>query len=138
MAGNPNIVEAGKGTQFKPGQSGNLEGKPKGIKHISTHIQEMLNDEEFEAILLDSKKGVIDYKGAPIKAIIAVAISKALHDKDKGQQWAEWLAKHGYGTKITVSTEDPIEELLRAYGIKGGDDDGKAIEAVPRPSSNKT
>lgn len=88
----------------------------KGSKHLSTHIQNMLNDDKFEAILLDSKKGTIEYKGAPIKAIIQVAIHKAIHDKDKGERWAEWLAKHGYGTKLNLEVEDPIKLIIEKYG----------------------
>lgn len=114
-----------------------MNGKPKGTKHISTWIQEMLNDEEFETLLVDSKKGIQDYKGAPLKAIIKTAIHKSLHDKEKGQAWAEWLAKHGYGTKLTITTEDPIELLLKKYGI-GGEDDRQVDETVPGPSTSAT
>ncbi len=134
--GDPN-AKPPEHTKWKPGQSGNPAGKPKGTKHISTWIQEMLNDEEFEATLIDSAKGAIQYKGAPLKAIIGTAIQKSLHDKEKGQQWAEWLAKHGYGTKLTIATEDPIEALLKAYGI-GGNDDGQTDETVSGSSEVTT
>lgn len=137
-SGNPKIAEAGKVTQWEPGKSGNPKGKPKGTKHLATYIQEMLTDEKFEAMILDSKKGAIEYKGAPIKAIIAVAIQKALFDKEKGQQWAEWLARHGYGTKLTITAEDPIDALLREYTLKGGEDDGQADEAVSGSSESQT
>ena len=97
----------------KKGEIRNPKGKPKGTLNLSTHIQNMLNDEGFEAVLLDSKKGAIEYKGAPVKAIIAVAIQKALHDKEKGAVWAEWLAKHGYGTKVDVTSGgEPIKIAL--------------------------
>lgn len=36
---------------FKPGQSGNPKGQAKGTIHLSTHIQNMLNDEDFDALL---------------------------------------------------------------------------------------
>lgn len=107
--------------QFQPGQSGNPAGKPKGAKHISTWIQELLNNEEFEATILDSKNGVKEYSGAPLKAIIGVAITKSLNGDNK---WAEWLAKHGYGEKLTLANdvESPIninqpvsQDLLQAF-----------------------
>lgn len=99
MANNPHLAEDSKATQFQPGQSGNLAGKPKGTIHLSTHIQNLLNDESFEANILDSKVGVIEYKGTPIKAIIMVALRKAAAGDTK---WAEWLAKYGYGQKLEI------------------------------------
>lgn len=102
--------------QFKPGESGNPDGMAKGTKQLSTWIQELLNDNEFEFLILGGRgKGkTITYKGAPIKAIVGVAIHKAM----KGdQKWAEWLAKHGYGNKIIVGAEDPVEAALRKLGL---------------------
>lgn len=88
-------------TQFKPGQSGNPAGKPKGALHITTWIQNLLNDEEFEANILDSKVGVWQFKGAPLEAIIRVAIQRAVGG-DK--RWADWLAENGYGRKLDVTS----------------------------------
>lgn len=99
---------------FKPGQSGNPKGVPKGTKHISTWIQEMLNDEEFETTLLDAKKQEITFKGAPLKAIILTAQRKAVGGD---HQWAEWLAKHGYGNKLIIETGDPVEAALKKLGL---------------------
>lgn len=84
-------------TQFQPGESGNPAGKPKGTRHISTWIQELLGDEEFtlKNYLASGK----DYKGAPMEAIITVGIMNALQGDHK---WAEWLAKHGYGEKMKI------------------------------------
>lgn len=79
---------------WKPGQSGNLNGKPRGTKHISTHIRELLYDENFEATILDAKKGSLHYKGAPIEAIIRVTIARAVNGDDKAR---EWLARYGWG-----------------------------------------
>lgn len=123
-------------TPFPKGTSGNLKGKPKGTKHLSTWIQELMNDPKFELHVLDSKGyGYKTYKGAPIKAIIEVAIRKALGG-DKA--WADWLAVHGYGTKITIERDDPIEALLTAYGVIKALDDGQATEALDRPPKSKT
>lgn len=85
-------------TQFKPGQSGNLKGHPKGRKNLSTHIQDLLNDESFTA---DVVEGYVVKKsqGAPVKAIVRVAAIKALAGDTK---WAEWLGKYGYGSKQEV------------------------------------
>lgn len=99
-----------KDTQFKPGQSGNPDGKPKGTKHISTWIQDMLNDEEFEVLLDKPINGTTDYKGAPLKAIIMTAIYKSVSGDNR---WAEWLAKNGYGSNVDITSGgEKIQPLL--------------------------
>jgi hypothetical protein len=93
-------------TQFKPGQSGNPAGKPKGAIHLSTHIQNLLNDPDF---LPEDAEG---NKVIPIKAIIKTALIKA---REGDQRWADWLAKYGYGQKfelehsgeVNTGTHDP-------------------------------
>lgn len=94
-----------KATQFKPGESGNPDGKPKGTKHLQTYIQELMNDEDFEAILT-TPKGQIEFKGAPAIAIIKTAMHRALYDKDKGSQYMDWLAKHGWKQQLDITTND--------------------------------
>lgn len=93
-------------TQFKKGQPGG-PGKPKGTKHISTWIQDMLNDEEFEMLIPDKVEGWRKEKGAPIKAIVRTALIKA---QSGDQKWADWLAKYGYGQKVVHAndTENPL------------------------------
>ena len=118
---NPGNIEPYK---WKPGQSGNPDGLPKGSKHLSTWIQEMLNDDTFSFKVRKEPKGQTEeYTGAPIQAIIGVAIYRSmLGDKDA----REWLAKHGYGTKLIVGTEDPVEAALRKLGLMPeGDDAGQ-------------
>lgn len=102
--------------QFKPGQSGNPDGKPKGTVHLSTHIQNALNDENFE---LKLKDGSI-LKEMPIKAIIKTAIAKSVSGDTRAM---EWLAKHGYGEKLNVEMQNPISLIVEKYGTKGKVDD---------------
>lgn len=128
MPNNPNAVD--NLIPAKKGEVRNPKGKPKGTKHISTWIQEMLNDEEFETVLVDAKKGAIDYKGAPLKAIIKVAVHKAIHDKERGQQWAEWLAKHGYGNRTIIETTDPLDILLNKFGIEEGEENARETNST--------
>ena len=103
-----------KETQFKPGQSGNPAGKPKGAKHISTYIQEALTDENFE---LKLKDGSI-FKGMPMQAIIKTAVAKSMSGDTRAM---EWLAKHGYGEKLRIEIDDPIKKILGKFEIKGED-----------------
>ncbi|TAL08177.1 MAG: hypothetical protein EPO02_13395 [Nitrospirae bacterium] len=112
-------LELGK---WKPGQSGNPKGRAKGSYNLSTWIQNLMNDESFEAILKYSKDVQVEYKGAPIKAIIAVAMMRAVGGDER---WADWLAKHGYGSKLIVGTEDPAEAVLRKMGLMGENDAGQ-------------
>lgn len=100
MAITPEFVEGRKKTQFQPGVSGNLAGKPKGSKHLSTYIQEMLTDESFTTEYVEGYT-LKKHKGAPIQALIQVAVTKAVAGDTK---WAEWLAKYGYGTKLDLTT----------------------------------
>lgn len=96
-----------KSTQFQKGQSGNPAGKPKGTKHINTWIQELLEDEDFEADLLDSKKGLVEFKGAPVKAIILAQRHKAVNGDQKA---VELLFKYGWPSKtdtdVTTNGKD--------------------------------
>ena len=48
----PDPAEAGKETQFKPGESGNRSGHSKGQKNLTTWIQELMTDEGFEYVIL--------------------------------------------------------------------------------------
>ncbi len=92
---------------FQPGPDPRRGSKPKGSKHLSTHIQEMLNDDSFSTYLTDAKDGWKEYKGAPIKAIVKTAMIKAIQGDVKA---ADWLAKYGYGAKLTLANdeENPI------------------------------
>lgn len=96
-------------TQFQPGVSGNPAGKPKGALHLSTHIQNMLNDPEFMPDDVDDKvKG-----GTPMKAIVYTAVKNASKGDTK---WAEWLGKYGYGVKSVLSNDPdaPVTEVIPA------------------------
>lgn len=102
--GRPDIAKDGKQfTSENASEMGKRGGAAKkGSLHISTHIQNMLNDPEFTAEVIVSGKKTT-FKGAPMKAIIKTAMLKSMSG-DK--QWAEWLAKYGYGQKV-VHSNDP-------------------------------
>ncbi len=84
-------------TSWQPGQSGNPKGKPKGAKHISTRIREMLEDESFVYPTLNGRMP----QGAPINTIISVLIAKAI---DGDLKAIDLLGKYGYGSKIDLDT----------------------------------
>lgn len=87
---------------FKPGYDSRRGVKPKGAKHLSTYIKEALEDEEFEVWLTHPTKGIVEFKGMPIKAIIMTAVQRAVNGDDKAR---EWLAKYAYGTKVDITSD---------------------------------
>jgi hypothetical protein len=97
-------------TQFKPGDDPRRGSKPKGSVHLSTHIQNMLNDEEFTMWLSDPREGFVEYKGAPMKAIIMTAVKLAAEKGKEGAAAREWLAKYGYGQKFEVEHSGEIAQ----------------------------
>lgn len=105
--------------KIKPGEVRNPNGRPKGSVNLSTHIQNMLTDPDFTASVVGKDGNTTQFKGAPIHAIIRTAILKAMSG-DK--QWAEWLAKHGYGTKQIHEFEgDAVDAILAQYALSNTD-----------------
>ncbi len=101
---------------WKAGQSGNPKGKPKGTKHLSSYIREMMDDDSFE---LKLENGSI-LKGAPVNAIITVLFTKAISGDLKA---IDLLGKYGYGTKLDLTSDDrplptPIYGGLSSNGQK--------------------
>ncbi|PPG60275.1 hypothetical protein C5C57_05595 [Rathayibacter sp. AY1C5] len=123
----------GKATQIKKGQVLNPKGRPKGSKSLSTLIQQMMMDENFETLLPDPQTGWKEFRGAPARAIVTAAMLRAVQGDLKA---ADWLAKYGYGTKVEIDatiTEGPIP-LLAGVAPEGplvieDDDDGGTAQA---------
>jgi hypothetical protein len=84
---------------WKPGQSGNPAGKPPGTRHLSTWIQEMMEDDQFTRKLANGKTK----KEMPVKAIVSTLITKAL---DGDMKAIDLLAKYGYGTRLDLTTKE--------------------------------
>lgn len=123
---NPNPDRSGLRPPWKKGESGNPKGHPVGQVNLSTHIQNMLNDPEFEVYLTHPTKGVETFKGAPVKAIIKTAIIKAANNDAAAR---EWLAKHGYGNTVNLNVQDPLDDILSKFGI--GEEDAGKDESPP-------
>lgn len=115
---NPKSLEnLSPATSQNAAERGALGGRAKkGKKHINTWIQEFMEDEDFEANVLDAKKGYVEYKGAPVKAIVGVAITKAVNGDLKAM---EWLAKYGWSQKFETdvtslgeSVSQPLDQNI--------------------------
>lgn len=86
----------------------------KGKKHLTTWIQELLEDEAFEAGILDAKKGYVEYKGAPIKAIVQVATVKAVNGDLKA---ADLLMKYGWAQKQEIDMTSNGETISQPLDV---------------------
>lgn len=100
---NPQNLE-GKG--FKPGQSGNPAGRPKGIKNWSVIVQNLLGDEElFEKVIASDKNkpawlDQLKNKNAASAIVVAMQIRAVGGDN----RAADWLRKTGFGDKLDISS----------------------------------
>ncbi len=109
MANNHNLKP------FKEGYDERRGTKPKGSKHLSTYIREILDNEDFEYKLSNGKK----MKGIPMEAMIRALVTKAVEGDARA---FDLLAKYGYGTRLEVDlherlapelTPQQAEQLLR-------------------------
>ncbi len=115
-------------TPWQPGESGNPDGRPKGSKNLSSYIREMLTDESFEGIIFDINRGPYSFKGVPIKAIVSVAITKAINGDHRSM---EWLAKYGYGHKLDIETDSTLPRpILNVYTRGSSPDPTRIVNQV--------
>jgi hypothetical protein len=92
----------------------------KGSKHLSTHIKQMLEDENFE---LKMKDGSI-LKGRPVEAIIKTAVAKAV----SGDMRAfDMLGKYGYGSKLDITSDGEKLEGVVVEIVKSKDTDTRGV-----------
>lgn len=124
MPNNPNAAK--NLIPAKKGEVRNPKGKPKGTIHLSTRIQNMLDDDEFSVDHVIGGER-FEFKGNPAEAIIKTAIIKA---RNGDKQWADWLAQNGYGNKLSVEVTDTRKDILERYGLPYA---GQAEEAESRP-----
>ncbi len=87
-----------KKTQFKPGESGNADGRPKGRKSFKTIIQEIA-DQEIDYKDMKNKK--ISMKAG--EALIIGLFAKAVYKKDS--QAAKILMEHAEAKKLDLGSD---------------------------------
>lgn len=105
---------------YVKGQSGNPNGRPKGRKNLSTIVKDLLEDDEFNWDILPTKaKDFGKSVGNPWKAIVFVAVARALSGDVRPM---EWLRKSGYGDKLDIMSDGKrIEAPLIISAIKPRD-----------------
>ena len=116
-----------KASQFKPGQSGNPKGRPKGTKNLATDLQE-----EIEEKILISESGQ-QLKTTKQRAMLKTLMAKALKGDVRAADSVIKLIV-GLLNMRDNATDDHIEEddleILKAYqeqltsnDINGGTND---------------
>lgn len=112
----PNV---GKATQFKPGESGNPAGLPKGTKHLKTIIQEIGHNIDWDKTTLKDKVAMKErYGNNAWNALTYVAFTKAMAGDPKAM---DWLSKNGFGTNIDVTTDGQALQPILVRFIGGED-----------------
>ena len=101
MANEENLKPFNKGYDVRRGS------KPKGSKHVSTYIRELLEDIE-----IDYTYNGKNVRGTPLEAIIKAGIIKAI----KGDlRAAEMLIKYGYGPPKEEMTQEKLVVVTRVH-----------------------
>lgn len=113
MANNENLIPVNSETAAALGRKGGLAKK--GSKHITTWVQEIIEDPNFEAWITNPKTGVELFKGVPLQAMIRAQLTKAINGDTKAY---DSLVKSGYVPKTEVenSGEQTITIVTRKYG----------------------
>lgn len=115
---------AGKGKvenlkPFEPGQSGNPDGRPKGIQNWSTIVRELLEDTNLAEKLLNKKPGWWD--ALPNKnagnAVVTAMIINAMGGDTKA---ATWLRKTGYGDKLDIVSNGKRLKSVAIFDMRSG------------------
>lgn len=111
-------------TPFKPGQSGNPNGRPKGSRSLSTIIRGLTeNPPDWNLLPLKGKEEMAkryQHKSA-WEAIVYVAIGQAMAGDTQAR---EWLRKSGYGDKVDITSGgEPVHSLVRFVGDDEPDPD---------------
>jgi len=102
-----------KDTQFKKGQSGNPNGRPKNTKNFKTDLKEELSE------LVQVTEGGVSRSMSKQRALVKSAINRAISGNDRAAEMVgKWNAQHldteeGTDSPRTLSDED--REILERY-----------------------
>lgn len=117
---------------WTPGQSGNPEGKPKGIQSWSTLVRELLEDENLAGKLLAKKPGWWDSlpeKNAGNAVVTAMIINAMSGDV----QAATWLRRTGYGDKLDITNSDRSLKPVAIFDMRTNQEMVLAPKIAPKP-----
>ena len=120
--------EPPKHTQFKPGQSGNPKGRPKGHKNIKTEVLEKLNSTV--TVVKNGRPTKISLRRAVLEVLGAKALQLDQRSIEQVIRLAEKYDQPAIETNDSMSSDD--QAILDAFARRlkqehvhagGGDDD---------------
>jgi hypothetical protein len=110
------------GKKFKPGESGNPDGRPKGVPNTKTRLQRLLK------IVQDKKNpftGEVEGFSVAEQMDMAMILNAVKGDSKSYQALIDRLeGKPKQQTSVEI-TKSPAREVLEAAGLIEVDDDGK-------------
>jgi len=119
--------EPPKHTQFKPGESGNPKGRPKGRKNLKTEVLEKLN-----STVTVNKNGRL-IKISTVRAVLEVLSAKALQLDQRAIEQVIRLAEKydqpAVETKESMNSDDQaildafVQRVKKEHAQAGGGDD---------------
>lgn len=106
-----------KSTRFKPGQSGNPQGRPKGQRNLATDIEQELS----ETILVNEggRQTVITKQRAMIKALLAKALKGDTRASAVLIQLAQGVEQAQAVRHQVVSLDREDRAIIEAYVRRG-------------------
>ncbi len=116
---NPYISHYGKKTRFKPGQSGNPKGRPKGSRGRKALLREAVEryGMDWSKIPMKNIEALAEKYEYPIDAVICVAIAKAVEGDAQARRW---LTETAYGKPKNGILGDEEDERPLPTPIYGG------------------
>lgn len=100
-------------TQFKPGESGNPKGRPKGQHNLATDLEEELSEKI--QINENGQTSVITKQRAMIKALLAKALKGDTRAASTLIQMAAGLEEARSARKDTVTLDEEDKEILSGF-----------------------
>ena len=132
---------AGKGKvenlkPFQPGQSGNPDGRPKGILNWSDLVRTLLEDDSLAEKLLTKKPewwSNLPQKNAGHAIVVAMMI-QSLNGDVKA---ATWLRRTGYGDKLDLTSDGKRVKSVAIFDMRQGVPLMLAPIQPPKPPAKK-
>ncbi len=111
-----------RASQFKPGQSGNLKGRPKGSKNESTILHDVLN----------RKVAVREAGGSRKISILEAILLRVVEDCLKGNTKSAAFVLNRYGTMVSGEIQQPElsaddREILEDFARRHGNNKPKVL-----------
>lgn len=114
---NKDIAEAGKATQFQPGQSGNPNGRPKKLPKLDKLLDDVLGEEKddttaMQAILMNLRAIATGKQGS-----VSVRAAEILLDRAYGK------ARQPIDANLNLinldSASEEVKKLVAEFGLLG-------------------